>query len=380
MSSTPDDGEGWETVLKGPPGIAAAPPVTKGKSALRNDRRRQRKDVEKAEAAADAARQASILRGEVVAEETLCPGLTRALAESLASLDSSALEKPEAVRERHLKTLRKKLAATVSLAEKPLKDLDQGQRDKLSRRAGIEAEIARIEAEVAAENEARIEACAVAASTQRRIAEAAVKVQFDEEFACPICTEPLEAATYALPCRHAFCRRCLEVAMARATAVSRGDPSACVCPLCRSCLFDAATGKLSTEPARALRKRMATKKRGTCVCGAEVSLSSLREHMRQCDGVAPGIEQKPKFSGHEFEQPMLDPVLCAELQALAGRKQKGQKKKGAAAAARGGAVAGREAKAGRPQIPEDYDEDAATQAAILASIEKSEYSAAAASE
>jgi hypothetical protein len=67
-------------------------------------------------------------------------------------------------------------------------------------------------------------------------------VRFDVAFACPVCTEPLEAATLALPCRHAFCRRCLELAMARAAAVSRGDPEACVCPLCRACLFDPQVG------------------------------------------------------------------------------------------------------------------------------------------
>jgi len=35
-----------------------------------------------------------------------------------------------------------------------------------------------------------------------------------------------------------FCRACLEHAMTRAATASRGDPRACVCPLCRACLFD----------------------------------------------------------------------------------------------------------------------------------------------
>ena len=179
-------------------------------------------------------------------------------------------------------------------------------------------------------------------------------------------------------------------AMACAAAVSRGDPRGCVCPLCRGCLFDAASGRLATEPARALRKRLATK-RATCECGAEVALSGLRRHLRTCGAVAPStqaLDAPPTFAGHEFLQPALDPDLCAALAAEArraaraagksgrppskakaprwpGQRQQQQQQQQQQQRRQLGRAGGAN---GAAAIPEDYDEDEAAQAAIFASI------------
>ena len=153
--------------------------------------------------------------GEEVSDEVICPGLTRALRESLAADPSGHTEEtPEQSRLRRLKAASKRLKQIEALEVLPLESLDSGQRAKLARRGETEAVFvalpAAAEAAAVAETSAAAAAAAAQAEALARLSETTQKVVFDDAFACPICTEPLEAATLALPCRHAFCRACLE--------------------------------------------------------------------------------------------------------------------------------------------------------------------------
>jgi rubrerythrin len=88
----------------------------------------------------------------------------------------------------------------------------------------------------------------------------------DDKYICPICQECLETAT-TTSCGHTFCRNCI-------LAVGPTGPTAC--PMCRAPLeVD------GLKPAKTLRKRMAKIKR-VCHCQEEVSLSSIRAHLRVC--------------------------------------------------------------------------------------------------
>lgn len=104
--------------------------------------------------------------------------------------------------------------------------------------------------------------------------------------------------------------------------------------------------------------------------------------------------EKPRFAGHEFQQPTLNPEkVAAFLRALQQRqgpnstekkKKKKKEKNGKAMESAGntggegyggGGGGGRSGVAGggirRATVPEDYDEDAEAQAAILASYQES---------
>lgn len=156
-----DFGGGWEKVNKGSAttsneGIMIKTSPPKGQScAARNARRRQRKEEDQARAARAEQEIQAVLEGRQAADEFLCPGLTRALSESLTiHADAvSATETPEASRQRRLRACRKRLAQIDALRAKPSESLDEAQRAKLSRRQDIEDEIIAIEAESLAEEE-----------------------------------------------------------------------------------------------------------------------------------------------------------------------------------------------------------------------------------
>jgi len=138
-----DEDGGWEVVQRGSVGkLAAEPEATpkKGKFGLRNEKRRAKKLEAKAAEDAEAARVQSILAGQVVAadEESECPGLTRALQESLSlsasgANNGSAAETPEQSRQRRLKAAKKKHKQIESLALQPPESLDADQKAKLVR-------------------------------------------------------------------------------------------------------------------------------------------------------------------------------------------------------------------------------------------------------
>lgn len=319
------------------------------KSTQKNERRKVRRQQEQRARDAEAAKS---LTHE--AEQHFYPGIEQALSASLAELDEGAEKKDEEhareSRERRLRNLRKQVRAIDVLAQSPIEKLNPAQRAKMERKPVLVADINELMAWAAIEAEAHkaAEDAAAIALAERtdQMQKVLQKVSFDMEFACPICTDVLEAATVALPCRHVFCRACLEMAMARAATASSGDPLACICPLCRSCLFDPSSGKIATEPARQVRRRMGSKK-GKCQCGASVPMTSFRQHLRTCDATSSVYGEKRKIFGHEFAQPSLDPERCRLLSS--GRK-------------------GELPLRARVSIPEGYDEDCEVQAALLESL------------
>ena len=127
-------------------------------------------------------------------------------------------------------------------------------------------------------------------------------VAFDDRYACPICTEVLEAAvTTGGVCDHVFCRGCLEDHAQKAAR-----PEDCVCPMCRAPLVSPATGRVEAGAAGLVRAALKLKK-GRCHCGARVALSGLREHLRSCGPDARLYPPRRKF-GHSFKQPpFVDP-------------------------------------------------------------------------
>ena len=138
---------------------------------------------------------------------------------------------------------------------------------------------------------------------------------------------PQEAAVTTGVCEHVFCRGCLEDHCAQAS-----KPSECVCPLCRKPLVNDESGRVEASAAALVRANM-KKLRGECHCGARMPLSRLRDHLRACGPNAHLYPPRRKF-GHEFRQP-----------SFVG----------------GGASA--------PSVDLAAEEEAALQAAILASLE-----------
>ena len=108
-------------------------------------------------------------------------------------------------------------------------------------------------------------------------------------------------------------------------------PSECVCPLCRKPLVNDESGRVEASAAALVRANM-KKLRGECHCGARMPLSRLRDHLRACGPNAHLYPPRRKF-GHEFRQPSF--------------------------------VGGQPA----PSIDLAAEEEAALQAAILASLE-----------
>ena len=274
-------------------------------------------------------------------------------------------------RTKRLRNLRKKISAAKALQAIHTADLDANQKAKLGRLSSLMSEATAIQEELDNEEEQRRQhdeerrAQEMAAHKQRisewsdlseGISVEGFRAGADQdEFACPLCAGPLEAATACTPCKHLFCRACLEDALDAAAARTGGDPKSLCCPLCRSLLFDAKLDKILVEAATNVRKRM-RKRKCSCRCGEEVLLSSLRAHLRQCGSAAPQLfngDEKKRF-GHSFQRPWLDPSLVAEMM---GRK----KRPG------GGPIHSSQQAIQRGLVSEDYDEDAALQAALVLS-------------
>ena len=229
--------------------------------------------------------------------------------------------------ERQCDDAAQKLVQTPSLAK------DQGLVAKAERREGAaaaaaaaRADLALAQAAVDADN--AVKGARRAAAVARHHAEASqmLSVKFDDKYACAVCTEVLEAAVTTGVCEHVFCRGCLEDHCAQAS-----KPSECVCPLCRKPLVNGESGRVEASAAALVRANM-KKLRGECHCGARMPLSRLRDHLRACGPNAHLYPPRRKF-GHEFRQPSFV----------------------------GGAPA--------PSIDLAAEEEAALQAAILASLE-----------
>jgi hypothetical protein len=190
-----------------------------------------------------------------------------------------------------------KLVQTPSLAK------DQGLVAKAERREGAaaaaaaaRADLALAQAAVDADN--AVKGARRAAAVARHHAEASqmLSVKFDDKYACAVCTEVLEAAVTTGVCEHVFCRGCLEDHCAQAS-----KPSECVCPLCRKPLVNDESGRVEASAAALVRANM-KKLRGECHCGARMPLSRLRDHLRACGPNAHLYPPRRKF-GHEFRQP-----------------------------------------------------------------------------
>ena len=192
--------------------------------------------------------------------------------------------------------------------------------------AAARADLALAQAAVDADN--AVKGARRAAAVARHHAEASqmLSVKFDDKYACAVCTEVLEAAVTTGVCEHIFCRGCLEDHCAQAS-----KPSECVCPLCRKPLVNDESGRVEASAATLVRANM-KKLRGECHCGARMPLSRLRDHLRACGPNAHLYPPRRKF-GHEFRQPSF--------------------------------VGGQPA----PSIDLAAEEEAALQAAILASLE-----------
>mmetsp|Transcript_22684 Transcript_22684/g.65341 ORF Transcript_22684/g.65341 Transcript_22684/m.65341 type:complete len:415 (+) Transcript_22684:116-1360(+) len=276
------------------------------------------------------------------------------------------------VRKKQLRNLRKKISAAEALRSIPTTDLDASQKAKLERLPSLVSEATAVQEDLDREEKERRlleeerKVREMAAHKQRirewtdlsdGIAVEGFRAGADQdEFACPLCAGPLEAATACTPCKHSFCRACLEDALDAAASRTGGDPKSLCCPLCRSLLYDAKSDTMLVEGATNVRRRM-RKRKCSCRCGEEVLLSSLRAHLRQCDAAAPELfkgDEKKRF-GHTFFRPWLDPDLVAEM---AGRK----KRPGGSGPIRSSRQAIQ-----RGLVTEDYDEDAALQAALALS-------------
>ena len=305
-----------------------------------------------------------------------------ALALVLAEYSLADRENYDDPRRKRLRNLRKKLSAIEALSSHPPSELTPDQIAKAARLPHLSAEAEGIERTLRAEAEEREGALrarreADAELNRVRLAEwealdlgKAVEgfTGGDDEHACPLCSGPIEAATYAIPCRHVFCRACLEESVSSMAQRGLGNPKFCVCPLCRSCMYDPKSGIIRAEPAEAVRKKMRRRKVG-CACGDEVALSGLRRHLRECSKAAPGLfgDDRKKRFGHSFQQPRLDPIICEALrvQALNGEK----KKRGGSSESIVAATTITQLSSNSFSLPDGYNEEAEIQAAILQSLE-----------
>ncbi len=271
------------------------------------------------------------------ADRALALALERSTTSDAAD-DSAAMRRARSLR----KSLRGIDALVESASAPGAEPLDDAQRARIARRDAIADELATIESELAAAAAAAEAERAARSARDAKIREEEFGVRFDERFACPICSEPLEAATEIEACKHVFCRKCLEDTFAAAAA--RGAPPSC--PLCRASAVTKGKGGavvVATAPARELKRRMARKETATCHCGATMALSQLREHLRGCGEGAAHRAARPRF-GHEFRQPPPTPPT------------------------RGGGGGGGTGRGSRRGAPSGYDEDAELQAAIIASM------------
>ena len=409
MSDSGDQEHQWTAVTPSPRSSRlrsnqdVADPTKMSKSSRKNLRRKDRRrferkwgvpeDAEATEAgggrAGDgSASSADIRGGGTPSAAVACDSphddeaVRRAIAASLAEAGSGAVDAGGDPRSKRLRNLRKKIAAAEALASAPRAALDSPRRAKIARLPALRVEADGLRADLDAEEAERARSLSALrareAETQRRaIAEwsdledgravAGFRAGADrDEFACPLCAGPLEAATACQPCKHLFCRACLEEAAESAAERSGGDPRSLVCPLCRAELFDplprgGGEGRMLVCPATNVRKRM-RKRKCRCRCGAEVALSSLRAHLRDCSEAAPGLfkhDQRKSF-GHEFAMPWLDPDKVDDM---AGRPRRSTHGKG-----RGGQpLHSGNGVATSGLVPVGYDEDAALQAALALS-------------
>ncbi|KAJ8604544.1 hypothetical protein CTAYLR_000986 [Chrysophaeum taylorii] len=204
-------------------------------------------------------------------------------------------------RSRRLSKMLKQIEAAESKVEKGLHDAQVIT--KIKRREAVERELATVRRDLAAiedRRQAKLAArhAASAARARDRDSDALLilSVKFDERFACPICTEVVEAAV-SVPraCAHVFCRACLEDHVAKAAR-----PDDCACPMCRSKLCDP-QGRVDARPHAASRARLKYLT-GYCHCGDSLPLNKLRDHLRHCGPKAHLFAPRRKF-GHEFKQP-----------------------------------------------------------------------------
>ena len=301
------DGQ-WKAVNRGRSkslGEAGQQQAAKTKSARKNARRKERKQFQKKwgvsaeEAAAleesggavDGEEGLGRMRSQSLIEHTAnihsislpCDDdealLRRALEASLAETASNSVSNEGAghnpdddVRNKRLRNLKKKISAAEALRSIPISDLDAGQKAKLERLSSLISEATAIQDELdrKAKEQQQIEeqrkAKEMRAHKQRinewaDLSDGTAVEGFragadQDEFACPLCAGPLEAATACTPCRHLFCRACLEDALDSAASRSGGDHKSLCCPLCRSLLYDAKSDKMLVEAATSVRKRM----------------------------------------------------------------------------------------------------------------------------
>jgi len=258
---------------------------------------------------------------------TYDPILERALKRSLEYVKEVKESTPERLSVR-ARRLRKKIQEIIKLEERDENSLTNAERAKIGRRDAFETELDEVQKSIDA------------AEAEKEALERVCEVQFDNKFACPICSEVMEAAVKVLPCKHAFCRACIETTLDKAVRNHRDSMSDLVlkCPICRSNLYDNASKRVHTRPARSLRKRI-SKASGTCHCGRVMPLSTLRSHLRECgsDTLRALYGEKPSFGNERFRQPDVDKI-----------KQSQQSY--------------------RRMSSSDYDEEAALQAALVESM------------
>lgn len=332
--------------------------TTKSKSARKNERRkelkrlrREQQQKEQKEEEQKNDRTTATYCDEDVEDEIL---LAR-----MVSLEESNSNSNLDPRKKRLRKLRKKLSEAKALSAKLKEKLDEEQQRKVEQIPFFQQEIISLENDIEAEQLADIqkekeEQEELRKANQERLAEwkawsdGAIVKGFgdDDEFSCPLCAGPLEAAMITIPCQHVFCRACLEDSLAAAAIRSQGDPTSIVCPLCRCSLLDSkdTTLRVTVEAAERIRRKM-KKKKCVCRCGTEISLGSLRLHLRNCEEGAPALfggDERKCFGHEKFEQPKLDPV---KIQQWKGGEHSIS-----------------------IDVPEGYDEEAEIQAAILMSL------------
>lgn len=346
-----------------------------------------------------------------------------------ADKDADA-EQLDRLRYKRLRKMRKKLSEAQALYTKAADGIvveDEQQRTKMEHIPAYQAEITQLEEEIAQEqkiqhdkdvyrqeqrqhdHQVRIEEWQ--SFSAGHIVQGYMADAEQEEFSCPLCAGPFETAVITSQCGHVFCRSCLEESVAVAAVRSQGDPSSIVCPMCRTCLlvFDPTTPAtnhetnnnsmnsgsnhsnsthrrketttlhtmvtVQVEAATKIRRKM-KKKRCVCRCGTELSLASLRQHLRTCREGAPTlfeheIERGRGTTNHEaFKQPYLDPTKVRhwkqriQHQQTNSRYNSNSNNHNNDTTTRGQYYSGSNA----ITIPEGYDEEAEIQAAILQSL------------
>lgn len=206
--------------------------------------------------------------------------------------------------ERRIRKLSKSLKGIEAAEEKVVRLglMDSDIIAKTKRRDDVSRELEATRSLMASVENARSERLRAAAEAARarreETAQIFLSVRFDDRFACPICTEVIEAAV-SIPCGHVFCRACLEDHVGKATS-----KKALSCPLCRAdmCAVDEeTTTRVCAKPAHSMRNKLkyAT---GQCHCGETLPLNKLRDHLRQCGPNSHFFAPRRKF-GHEFKQP-----------------------------------------------------------------------------